>query len=68
MAPAADFHMRVRLKEALDRVKEARRNARDIGIATRLQIIIRDIEMLLADLSPDPVPFQPRVSPWSARR
>ena len=68
MAPATEFHMRARLKEALERIKEARWDAGDTGMGARLQIVIRDIETLLTDLSPDPVPFHPRVPPWSARR
>jgi hypothetical protein len=55
MTTTPDLNLRLRLKEALARVNDARRSAADAWIASRLQLIARDLEATLLHLSPDPL-------------
>jgi hypothetical protein len=55
MTATPDLHLRLRLKEALARVNDARRSAADVWTASRLQHIARDLEDTLHQLAPDPL-------------
>jgi hypothetical protein len=55
MTSTPDLHLRLRLKEALARVNDARRSAGDAWTASRLQLIARDLEDTLHHLAPDPL-------------
>jgi hypothetical protein len=55
MTSTPDLHLRLRLKEALARVNDARRSAPDAWTASRLLLIARDLEHTLLHLAPDPL-------------
>jgi hypothetical protein len=55
MTTTPDLNLRLRLKEALARVNDARRSAADTWIASRLLFIARDLEETLLHLAPDPL-------------
>jgi hypothetical protein len=55
MTATPDLNLRLRLKEALARVNDARRSAADAWTASRLQRIARDLENTLVHLTPDPL-------------
>jgi hypothetical protein len=51
--------MRLRLKEALGRINDARRAAGDTWTACRLQLIARDLEETLNQLAHEPGTLRP---------
>jgi hypothetical protein len=55
MTTTPDLNLRLRLKEALARVNDARRSAADAWTASRLLYIARDLEETLLHLAPDPL-------------
>jgi hypothetical protein len=55
MTATPDLNLRLRLKEALARVNDARRSAGDAQTASRLQLIARDLESTLLHLTSDPL-------------
>jgi hypothetical protein len=55
MTVTPDLHLRLRLKEALARVNDARCSAADAWTASRLRLIARDLEDTLQHLAPDPL-------------
>jgi hypothetical protein len=55
MMTTPGLNLRLRLKEALARVNDARRSAADDWTASRLQLIARDLENTLLHLTPDPL-------------
>jgi hypothetical protein len=58
MTSTPELRVRLRLKEALERVNEARCAAADSWTATRLQIIERDLEDTLMLLTPDQIAWR----------
>ncbi|MGO9170917.1 MAG: hypothetical protein ACLP7P_02975 [Rhodomicrobium sp.] len=59
MASTPNLQMRLRLKEALGRVNDARRTAGDSWTASRLQLIARDLEDTLNQLAREPATLHP---------
>jgi hypothetical protein len=49
----SDLEVRLRIKEALARVEDARFAATDAWTSSRLQHIVRDLEETLTHLAPD---------------
>jgi hypothetical protein len=64
----SDLQVRLRIKEALARVNDARIAAAGTWTASRLQLIARDLEDTLVRLTPDPIALQPTASPWTRMR
>ncbi len=59
MASTPNLQMRLRLKEALGRINEARRAAAGTWTASRLQLIARDLEDTISQLTSEPIVLHP---------
>jgi hypothetical protein len=64
----SDLQVRLRIKEALARVNDARAAAAGTRTAARLQLIARDLEDTLVHLTPDPIALLPTPSPRTRMR
>ncbi len=59
MTSTPDLQVRLRIKEALARVNDARCAAADTWTVARLKLIARDLEDTLTHLAPDPIVLHP---------
>ncbi len=59
MSSSQYLHVRLHLKEAIAQINEARSAAADAWTASRLKLIILDLEDALTSLAPEPAELYP---------
>jgi len=68
MTAAPDLQVRLYVREALTRVSDASSATDDHLIVARLKTVMKDLEDILAHLTPDPTPLHRGDYAWASPR